>query len=65
MYLYHYIVMNKMTDKKIKTTINISEILWKKFSIKVIQVEGGRMNSAVISDLIRKYINGEIILGKS
>ena len=57
--------MNKMTDKKIKTTINISEILWKKFSIKVIQVEGGRMNSAVISDLIRKYINGEIILGKS
>lgn len=31
-----------MEDKKVKTTINIDEELWRKFSIKVIEERGGR-----------------------
>jgi len=40
----------------IKTTINIDEDLWKKFSIIVIQKKGYRKKNEVIEDLIREYI---------
>jgi len=40
----------------IKTTINIDEELWKKFSIMVIQEKGYRKKNEVIEDLIREYI---------
>lgn len=41
---------------KVKTTINIDEELWKKFSIMVIQEKGYRKKNEVIEDLIREYI---------
>jgi len=40
----------------IKTTINIDEDVWKKFSIIVIQEKGYRKKNEVITDLIREYI---------
>lgn len=40
----------------IKTTINIDEELWKKFSILVIQQKGYRKKNDVIEDLIREYV---------
>lgn len=40
----------------VKTTINIEDELWKKFSIKVIEEHGGRAKTDVIKDLIRKYV---------
>lgn len=43
-------------DSKVKTTINIDEELWKKFSIKVIQDFGGRKKNDVIEELIKKYL---------
>jgi metal-responsive CopG/Arc/MetJ family transcriptional regulator len=42
--------------KKVKTTIDIPEDLWKDFSIKVIQKHGGRKKNDVIQDLIKKYV---------
>ena len=47
---------------KIKTSINIDEDLWKKFSIAVIQKEGNRKLSDVIEILIKQYLknNGGI-----
>ncbi len=45
-----------MTYRKVKTTIDMPEELWKKFSIKVIQEHGGRKKNDVIEDLIRKYL---------
>jgi metal-responsive CopG/Arc/MetJ family transcriptional regulator len=45
-----------MTDRKVKTTIDMPEDLWKKFSIKVIEEYGGRKKNDVIEDLIRKYL---------
>lgn len=48
--------MCNMTDRKVKTTIDMPEDLWKKFSIKVIQEHGGRKKNDVIEDLIRKYL---------
>jgi hypothetical protein len=51
-----------MTDSKsskiIKTTIAIDRELWKKFSIKVIQEFGGRKNSDVMGELVKRYVNG-------
>lgn len=41
---------------KIKTSINIDEDLWKKFSIAVIQKEGNRKLSDVIEILIKQYL---------
>lgn len=43
-------------EKSVKTTINIEEDLWKKFSIKVIQEKGGRKKNDVIEELIKKYL---------
>jgi metal-responsive CopG/Arc/MetJ family transcriptional regulator len=43
-------------EKKVKTTIDIPEELWKKFSIRVIEEYGGRKKNEVISDLIKKYL---------
>lgn len=43
-------------EKTVKTTINIGEDLWKKFSIKVIQDYGGRKKNDVIEELIKKYL---------
>ena len=40
----------------VKTTINIDEELWKKFSIIVIQEKGYRKKNDVIEDLIREYV---------
>ena len=41
---------------KVKTTINIDEDLWKKFSVLVIQEEGYRKKNEVIEDLVKQYI---------
>ncbi len=43
----------------VKTTIDIPEELWKKFSIKVIEDYGGRKKNDVITDLIKKYLKGD------
>jgi metal-responsive CopG/Arc/MetJ family transcriptional regulator len=40
----------------VKTTIDIPEELWKKFSIKVIQEHGGRKKNDVIEELLKKYV---------
>lgn len=42
--------------KTVKTTINIDEDLWKKFSIRVIEDYGGRKKNDVIEELLRKYL---------
>lgn len=42
--------------KTVKTTINMDEDLWKKFSIRVIQEKGGRKKNDVIEELIKKYL---------
>lgn len=42
---------------KIKTTINIDEELWKKFSVLVIEETGYRKKNEVIEELVRKYVN--------
>ncbi len=43
-------------EKSVKTTINIDEELWKKFSIKVIQEKGGRKKNEIIEELIKQYV---------
>jgi len=43
----------------VKTTIDIPEELWKKFSIKVIEEYGGRKKNDVIEELIKKYLKGK------
>ncbi len=40
----------------VKTTIDIEEALWKKFSIKVIEEHGGRKKNDVIEELLKKYV---------
>ena len=42
--------------KAVKTTINIDEGLWKKFSILVIQKHGGRKKNEIIEQLIEEYV---------
>ena len=39
-----------------KTSINIDDDLWRKFSIRVIEERGGRHKNYVIEELIRKYL---------
>jgi metal-responsive CopG/Arc/MetJ family transcriptional regulator len=41
---------------KIKTTINIDEDLWKKFSILVIEEHGHRKKNEIIEQLIGEYV---------
>ena len=48
-----------MTMKKIKTSINIDQELWTKFSIAVIQKEGNRKLSDVIEQLIKQYVKNK------
>jgi metal-responsive CopG/Arc/MetJ family transcriptional regulator len=43
--------------KKVKTTIDIPENMWREFSIKVIQRHGGRKKNDVIQELLQKYID--------
>ncbi len=40
----------------VKTTINIDDELWKKFTIKVIEEYGGRKNTDVITALVKDYV---------
>ena len=40
----------------VKTTIDIPDDKWKKFSIKVIEEYGGRKKNDVIQELIDKYL---------
>ena len=40
----------------VKTTIEIEDDLYKKFSIKVIQQLGGRKKNDVIAELIKEYV---------
>ena len=40
----------------VKTTIDMPDELWKKFSIKVIEEYGGRKKNDVIEELIKKYL---------
>jgi hypothetical protein len=40
----------------VKTTINIPDDKWKKFSIKVIEEYGGRKKNDVIEELIDKWL---------
>jgi len=39
-----------------KTTIDLPDDLWRKFSIKVIEEHGGRKKNDVITELIEKYL---------
>lgn len=41
---------------KVKTSINIDDNLWRKFSIRVIEERGGRHKNDVIEELIKKYL---------
>jgi metal-responsive CopG/Arc/MetJ family transcriptional regulator len=41
----------------VKTTINVDEDLWRKFSILVIQEKGYRKKTDVIESLIKKYVD--------
>lgn len=41
---------------KIKTTINIDEDLWKRFSILVIEEHGHRKKNEIIEQLIEEYV---------
>lgn len=49
----------KTNMRSVKTTINIDEDLWKKFSILVIQEKGYRKKNDVIEDLIREYVQNK------
>jgi metal-responsive CopG/Arc/MetJ family transcriptional regulator len=46
-----------METKKVKTTIDMPEDLWRKFSVRVIEEHGGRKKNEVIEELIKKYLN--------
>jgi len=52
----NYPMTKGQSEKKVKTTIDIPEQLWKDFSIKVIQKHGGRKKNDVIEELIKKYV---------
>jgi hypothetical protein len=40
----------------VKTTIDLEDELWKKFSIKVIQDYGGRKKNDIIEALINEFV---------
>jgi len=40
----------------VKTTIDLPDELWKKFSIRVIEEHGGRKKNDVIEELVKKYL---------
>jgi len=43
-------------NRMVKTTIDIPDEKWKKFSIKVIEEYGGRKKNDVIEELIDKWL---------
>jgi hypothetical protein len=45
------------TNKTVKTTINLDEELWKKFSIKVIDKYGGRKKTDIFEALADAFVN--------
>jgi metal-responsive CopG/Arc/MetJ family transcriptional regulator len=45
-----------METRKVKTTIDLPEDIWRKFTVKVIEEHGGRKKNDVIEELIRKYL---------
>lgn len=45
-----------METKKVKTTIDMPEDLWRKFSVAVIEKDSGRKKNEVIEEL-KKYLN--------
>ena len=51
---------SQQPPKKVKTTIDIPENLWKDFSIKVIEQYGGRKKNDIIQDLIQQWVNQQI-----
>ncbi len=40
----------------VKTTIDIPDELWKKFSIRVIEEYGGRKKNDIVQELLKKYL---------
>ncbi|MCK4320798.1 hypothetical protein KAW11_04195 [Candidatus Bathyarchaeota archaeon] len=42
--------------KNVKTTINIDEDLWKRFSIAVIGEKGLRKKNDVVVELVKEYV---------
>lgn len=42
--------------KKVKTTIDLPEDLWRRFSIRVLEEYGGRKKNDVIQELMEKYL---------
>jgi metal-responsive CopG/Arc/MetJ family transcriptional regulator len=46
----------KGNNKTVKTTIDVDEELWKKFSIISIQKYGGRKKNDIINQLIKEYV---------
>ena len=51
-----YQCINMVGDNMVKTTINMPDELWKRFSIRVIEQQGGRKKNEIIVDLIDKYL---------
>jgi len=51
------VVENMEPTKTVKTTINLEEELWKKFSVKVIQEYGGRKKTDVFEALAEAFVN--------
>jgi hypothetical protein len=45
------------TTKTVKTTINLDQELWKKFSIKVIDKYGGRKKTDIFEALAEAFVN--------
>ena len=53
--------MNPVNNKcMVKTTIDIPDDKWKRFSIKVIEEYGGRKKNDVIEELVDKFLKEKI-----
>ena len=52
----HLYMNPSINNIMVKTTIDIPDEKWKKFSIKVIEEYGGRKKRDVIEELIDKYL---------
>jgi len=56
-YLWEGMNKGKNEGKKVKTSLEIDEDLWNKFSIAVIQKEGNKKKKVVIERLIKQYVD--------
>lgn len=56
-YLWEGMNKGKNEGKTVKTSLEIDEDLWNKFSIAVIQKEGNKKKKAVIEKLIKQYVD--------